>query len=202
MRGRFSLKNMEANGMERTMESQLLNELKEKGRFFDFGCRTIVNYGSVSLLVKNMPLEDEMKYGIIKDNIFALVQGVEARMDALDMKTSLLQERDIQANLLTQMQHEIYHLDSCYKELTNNVASVVSNMAVSIEVAMATLLLTEEQESVLKGHLEQGRNAVCDYFEQSAGMDEGLKGIIKQVSLTNQPPEQSQSLVSDVKKIA
>jgi len=202
MRGRFSLKNMEANGMERTMESQLLKELKDKGRFFDFGCRTIVNYGSVSLLVKNMPLEDEMKYGIIKDNIFALVQGVEARIDALDMKTSLLQERDIQANLLTQMQREIYHLDGCYKELTNKVAGVVSNMAASIEDAIATLLLTEEQELVLKGHLEQGRNAVCDYFEQSAGMDDGLKEIIKQVSLTHQPHEHSQQLVNDLKKTA
>jgi len=197
MRGRFSLKNMEANGMEKMMESQLLSELKDKGRFFDFGYRTIVNYGSVSLLVKNMPLDDEVKYGIIKDNIFALVQGVEARMNSLDMKVSLLQERDMQANLLTEMQHEIQQLDHSYKALTNNVAGVVNNMAASIEDDIATLLLTDEQELVLKSHLEQGRNAVCDYFEKSAKMDDGLKDIIERVSLAHEEP---QGLVNGLEK--
>ena len=193
---------MEANGMEKTMESQLLNELKDRGRFFDFGYRTVVNYGSVSLLVKNMPLDDEMRYGIIKDNIFALVQGVEARIKALDMKNSLLQERDIQANLLTEMQHEIYNLDQSYRKLTLNVAGVVSNMASSIEDAMEILLLTEEQENVLKNHLEYGRNAVCDHFEQSAGMDDGLKEIIERVSLAHQPQEQATGHNSGLKKTA
>ena len=105
MRSRFSLKNMEANGMEKTMESQLLSELQHKGRFFDFGYRTIVNYNSVSLLIKNMPLDDEVRYGIVKDNIFALIQGVEARIQALDAQTSLHQERDNQASLLLSLIH-------------------------------------------------------------------------------------------------
>ena len=203
MRGRFSLKNMEANGMEKTMESRLLSELKNKGRFFDFGYRTVVNYGSVSLLIKNMPMDDEMKYGVIKDNIFALVQGVEARITALDTQTCLLQERDVQTNLLTEMQHEIQQLDQSYKALTNNVAGVVNTMAASIEDAMSTLLLTEEQELVLKGHLEQGRNAVCSYFEKSAGMDDGLKDIIEKVFLarqTNKQPLKQKS--KDLKKTA
>ena len=203
MRGCFSIKNMEANGMEKTMESQLLSELKGKGRFFDFGYRTVVNYGSVSLLIKNMPLDDEIRYGIIKDNIFALVQGVEARIKALDTQTSLLQERDIQASLLTEMQYETRQLDQSYKALTNNVAGVVRNMAASIEDAIATLLLTDEQETVLINYLEQGRNAVCDYFEQSAGMDDGLKEIIERVSLAKQTSEKpQQQRVNGLKKIA
>ena len=55
MRSKYQIKNMEANGMERTMESKLLSEMKDAGRFYDFGSRTVINYGSVSLLIKNMP---------------------------------------------------------------------------------------------------------------------------------------------------
>jgi len=51
---------------------------------------------------------------------------------------------------------------------------------------MATLLLTEEQELVLKGHLEQGRNTVCDYFEKGTGIDDDLKDIIDRVFLTHE----------------
>jgi CheY-like chemotaxis protein len=202
MRGRFAVKNMEANGMEKTMESQLLSELKDKGRFFDFGYRTIVNYSSVSLLVKNMPLDDDMRYGIIKDNIFALVQGVEARIKALDTQSSLLKERQMQANLLVEMKQEIQQLDESYKALTNNVAGVVNTMATSIEDSMATLLLTDAQELVLHDHLEQGRNAVCDYFEKSAGMDDGLKEIIDKVFLAHELNDQDPQPSHGLKKTA
>lgn len=202
MRGRFAVKNMEANGMEKTMESQLLSELKGKGRFFDFGYRTVVNYSSVSLLVKNMPLDDELSYGRIKDNVFALVQGVEARIKAIDTQSSLHEERDVQANLLVEMKQEIQQLDQSYKTLTNNVAGVVNEMATSIEDSMATLLLTEEQELVLKGHLEQGRNTVCDYFEKGAGMDDGLKDIIDRVFLAHESEVQLQQSSNSLKKTA
>lgn len=202
MRSRFSLKNMEANGMEKTMESQLLSELKDKGRFFDFGYRTVVNYKSVSLLIKNMPLDDEAKYGVIKDNIFAMVQGVDARIKALDTQVCLRQEHDLQVSLLTEMQQEIQQLDQDYKELTTNVAGVVSDMATSIEGAMATLLLTEEQEVILKDHLEHGRNAVCSYFERSASLDDGLKNIIERVSLTHEKSERKGEGTGDLKKTA
>jgi hypothetical protein len=119
--------------MGKTMESQLLSELKGKGWFFDFGYRTVVNYSSVSLLVKNMPLDDELSYGRIKDNVFALVQGVEARIKTIDTQSSLYEERDVQANLLVEMKQEIQQLDQSYKTLTNNVAGVVNDMATSID---------------------------------------------------------------------
>ncbi len=205
MRGRFVIKNMEANGMERAMESQLLDELKDKGRFYDFGYRTVVNYGGTSLLIKNMPLDDEVKYGVIKDNIFALLQGVEARIEALDTQASLLQEREMQEDLLSKMQEAIYELGVDYKELTKNIANVVDHMAVSIEDSIMTLLLTEEQEGILKNHLEQGRNSVCDLFEQNATMDDGLKEIIERVSLIHQTkgqPEYEQLIMDSLQKTA
>ena len=66
---------MEANGMAKDLEAHLLDELKDVGRYYDFGKRSVMNYENVSLLVKNMPIEDERRYGAIKDNIFSLLQG-------------------------------------------------------------------------------------------------------------------------------
>lgn len=203
MRGRFCIKNMEANGMARAMESQLLGELKDKERFYDFGCRTVINYGGVSLLIKDMPIEDEVKYGMIKDNVFALLQGVEARINALDTQTSLFKEREMQEDLLVKMQCEVSELGGKYKVLSESIASVVDQMANTIESSIMTLLLTEEQEQVLKEHLEQGRNSVCDLFEENASMDEGLRAIIERVALTHESkgkPEYEQLVMAGLKK--
>jgi len=67
------------------------------------------------------------------------------------------------------------------------------------------LLLTEEQEGILKNHLEQGRNSVCDLFEQNATMDDGLKEIIERVSLIHQTkgqPEYEQLIMDSLQKTA
>jgi len=55
MRSLYGTKNMDANGMERTLESELLTQLKDAGRYYDFGKRSVCNYGCVSVLIKNMP---------------------------------------------------------------------------------------------------------------------------------------------------
>jgi len=178
MRGKHIIKNMEANGLERTMESKLLTELKDSGRFYDFGCRTVANYGSTSLLIKNMPLEDPEKYGIIRDNIFALLQGTDAKVKALDIQTSLWLEYQAQESLTQKMQEGIHQLGSQYRELTKEIAGVVSHMADSVENAMQTLLLTDEQEVILMEKLENGKNSVCDLFEKYASMDDDLKDIV------------------------
>ena len=66
MRSEHGIKNMEANGMAKAMESVLMDECKDQGRYVDFGHRSIMNYETVSLLVKNMPVDDDKKYGAIK----------------------------------------------------------------------------------------------------------------------------------------
>lgn len=77
-------KNMEAHGMAKDLESQLLLQFKDKGRYIDLGKRSIVNYDRVSLLIKNMPTNDAEECDAIKDGTLRLVQGVNARVLALE----------------------------------------------------------------------------------------------------------------------
>jgi hypothetical protein len=50
MRSLMGDKDMEAHGMAKDLESQLLTQLAANGRYIDFGNRTIVNFDRVSLL--------------------------------------------------------------------------------------------------------------------------------------------------------
>jgi CheY-like chemotaxis protein len=179
MRGRYQVKNMEANGMSLPMESRLLTEMKDAGRFYDFGSRTVINYDSISLLIKNMPLDQPEKYGIIKDNIFALLQGADARLKALDLQETVNREHLQQTQLIAGLHAGIAKLETNYLDLTNDVAAVVDQIVDSVEQVMQTLLLTEEQESVLLSQLRQGRDNVIALFQGYASMDDELKALIE-----------------------
>ncbi len=145
MRSVFGVKNMETNGMARQMESDLLNELKSVGRYFDFGHRSVVNYGRVSVLVKNMP-EDEMLYGLVKDNTFTLLQGMDARIKALDEHEQLLTEIDAVESISKRVNEAAERVGKDYHAVMLGIVDVVENMAEKITDKIPSLLLNEEQE--------------------------------------------------------
>lgn len=101
MRSTMAIKNMEPTGMAKDLVSQLLTQLKDDGRFLDLGRRTIINFERISLLIKNMPEDNPEKYNSLKDNVFALVQGLNARTKSLEDKFRLVRQKKILEKLST-----------------------------------------------------------------------------------------------------
>jgi signal transduction histidine kinase len=65
-------------------EFQFLSRLRGKGRIFDFGEHTLVNYDRISLLIRDMPLGQPDRHGRIKDNVALLLNGAEASIKAIE----------------------------------------------------------------------------------------------------------------------
>lgn len=150
MRSLMGVKNMEANGMAKDLESKLLSELKDKGRYVDFGRRSIVNYDRVSLLIKNMPMDDKEKYGAIKDNTFCLVQGINSRLVALEDRQKLIDEKESLHKLSSDVKDVIGSLKSSYQDVMRKIVNQVENASESIEVKLPSLALTEADEEFLE----------------------------------------------------
>jgi len=71
------------------VEIKLMNQANEQGRFIDFGRRTLVNYERISVLIKNMPVENEQKYGEMKDNLGFIGDAAEARATSIEVENAL-----------------------------------------------------------------------------------------------------------------
>jgi len=155
MRSEMGIKDMEANGMAKDLESQLLLQLKDKGRYVDFGKRTIVNYDRVSLLIRNMPVDDAEKYGAIKDNTFCLVQGINSRIISLEDQYKLLVEKDSLKKLSVDVKGVIGGLKDSYQDVMQNILHEVENASEQIQNRIPTLALTEENEVFLETVADQ-----------------------------------------------
>lgn len=174
MRSQFVVKNMEANGMSKSLESKLLSEMKDQGRYVDFGHRSVMNYESVSLLVKNMPIDDEMKYGAIKDNVFSLLQGIDARIKALDTLDSLALEKNLVRSLTIKMKDLMSSVDESYQVVMKDIAGVVEDMADNIEGSMQYLGMSEEQETSLHTTIEKAILQTSKVFSEGLSLDKDL----------------------------
>lgn len=181
IRSRFGEKNMEANGMAKDLESTLLSECSDKGRYVDFGKRSIMNYGRVSLLVRNMPLDDPHKYGAIKDNVFSLLQGLDARVGALDNVESLNLESQLVVRLTNRMTHIMEDIEKGYHDVMVRIADAVEDIADGIEQEIQFLGMDERQEKVIQQVLEKGILDTNRVFNEGLKMDSSLTGYLTEV---------------------
>ena len=200
MRSKGGVKNMEANGMAKEMESVLLAQCADQGRYVDFGKRSIMNYGRVSLLVKNMPVDDDKKYGAIKDNVFSLLQGADARIESLDNLVALSLESELVRRLSQQLKTVMEDVDTRYQEIMRRIADVVENMADGVDSSLQYLGMDEHQEAELQKIMEKGIDETGNVFSEGVRVDADLHVFLNMMDQVfadeHADPEKVQQLLS------
>ena len=206
LRSQFAIKNMEANGMAKSLESKLLSEMKGQGRYVDFGHRSVMNYESVSLLVKNMPIEDEKKYGAIKDNVFSLLQGTDARIQALDTLENLALEKNLVRGLTIKMKDLMSSVDESYQGVMKDIAGVVEDMADSIEASMQYLGMDEVQEKSLQTTIENSISNTNKIFSDGLRLDKDLHQFLVHIDTLFKTdkinPTQLKKIIESLEKLS
>lgn len=183
IRSEFEIKNLEETGLAKDLEARLLWELKDAGRYVDFGRRCVMNYGKVSLLVKKMP-GDPRRFGAIKDNVFSLLQGADARVTAIDNARLLEMERDVMRGMAQNIQKVMTQVDVRYQEVMARCAALVEDIAMRVEQSMLFLDLTEAQEETFTEIMQTGVDAVNRLFAEGIRIDERFRKLIDHLNNT------------------
>ncbi len=186
MRSVMGDKNMEAHGMAKDLEAHLLTQMTESGRYVDFGKRTICNYDKVSLLIKNMPVDEPEKYGMTKDNTFCLVQGLNARIHALEDKYRIQEERDALTKLSEDVNSVMHSLNESYQEVMRDIVNQVELTSNIIQDRIPSLALTEHDESFLESHLISCVKETNRIFNEGLVVDEVFEKLEAAVAKTLQ----------------
>jgi len=184
MRSIMGDKNMEAHGMAKDLEAQLLSQMADSDRFVDFGKRTIVNFDKVSLLVKNMPVEDMEKYGHIKDNTFSLVQGVNARIHALEDQHRIHEEKDSLRKLSQDVNTVMHSLQDSYQDVMRDILTAVEQTAALIQDRVPHLALMESDEEFLEEVTNHCLRETNRIFNEGLVVDEVFQKLEVAVSKT------------------
>jgi len=87
--------------------SRLLKQLQSVGRFIDLEDRTITNFDSISVMARNMPEPGSEAHGRMKDQLFTLVEGAEARVKAISNERVAQMADQAKASFLSTMSHEL-----------------------------------------------------------------------------------------------
>jgi DNA-binding response OmpR family regulator len=169
--------NRATRGKLTPLEEDLLDRAANmQGRFLEKGSRYIVNFESISVIIKNMP-EDEVLKGDLRDNLMMILEDTDALSHKLgnaskDSSNSV----DIKA-LRDQILDATSTLDMLSKQYQSNKSTIVNlieDMNVEFEQAFFKLGLLEQQEDELTNIVA----SKTEQFNQSMTQSEEMKQAI------------------------
>ncbi|QYZ64597.1 MAG: histidine kinase [Gammaproteobacteria bacterium (ex Lamellibrachia satsuma)] len=145
------------------LEKELIEMADKDMRFFDFGANTIINYPTLSLLVKNMPLDDPERYGQIKDLMPVMLSAANAKNSTISVEMALLgQSRDL-LSAFGQIRAKLYYLARGMLDKQEESGGLLREMAEHINYDLLSMGLEEDQEDYLLARID---TAIDDAMER------------------------------------
>jgi len=108
-----------------------------RGRVYKFNQRYMFNDSHISILVTNMPIDNEALSGRLNDLLATVVEAAESAIVSLS-------RFDVLKQLLKTTQSKVSLVSSTYSEHKNKTTSLMDNMIGSMEFVLEGLGLTEE----------------------------------------------------------
>ena len=143
----------QTEGEPSPLEKELIELIAAKERIFSFDNRSQFNFGKINLLIKNMPLEDENKYGRYKDLIPFLLDSSNARLKSIDDSKTLADHARLKT-VISEV-HDLLNHEKAYI-LEGQTAShdMLDDMVRALEARIPFMGLDDDQENCLINIIE------------------------------------------------
>lgn len=134
-----------------SLEAKVLDKAKNMhDRIAHIGVRTIVKSDQIALLIKNMPVDDESRYGRIKDHLAVLVCICDGPILALQAKMDMASQRNkVLSKVIVVTEEKLKIFNEKIIQHDEEVREIMSNMLVELESKLFSLGLDEDQEATL-----------------------------------------------------
>ncbi|OUS28878.1 hypothetical protein A9Q99_10900 [Gammaproteobacteria bacterium 45_16_T64] len=166
-------------GVIHPLEQRIIDLFRKEKRMMDFNNRSLINYENVSILIKNMPLGDDNRYGQLKDVLATLAQASEPVIQNLYFRKQINAQR-LKLLTMTEMVEESLkrvadlHKDNKYESFR----SVDGILQDAVEL-FHRLNMTESCEHSIIVFFTDRLKTIEERCKQSDELDEELALILR-----------------------
>lgn len=139
------------------IETQIFENFSHGDRLISFSNRMMVNGSFASIIVKNMPIDNDTENGRLRDILATLIDGIDAKL--LDLQRLILL-RQTSSELALSSQR----LTKVMKDHEKYISSAMNHVISEINSSFHVLELTEKQENFFTDLAEQVLNSMEESF--------------------------------------
>ena len=191
IRDRDEVIHKSSDGAINQLERTVVKKIYKEDSIVDLGARSVFNFESVSVLVKNMPVDDRVKYDSVKNNIALITEALEIRVrhtiqsqameHAMSKTGNNHVERQDTSRRLAELlnQHQQASLD-----LVPQYVKILSDLAYDMEGSFSSLGLTEEQEHCLMQLVDEAINKAHSLQSASDNFAKHLSALLADLKIS------------------
>ena len=172
------------NDTVQPLEQSIIDRFREEQRIMDFNNRTLINYPEVSLLIKNMPVNDDNRYGQLKDVLATLAQASEPMVLSLFLKKQMDSQRLKLLNMAGMTQASLDRLVGLHKQNKFEYVKSQESFAEDAKDLFHYLELSEHQENAITDLFLKNHKECVIRHEKNDEVDEELTLIIRALKET------------------
>lgn len=189
--------NQASNGALTPLEIDLLTRAEGmQGRFLERGTRYIVNFESVSVIIKNMPVDDEMALGQLRDNLMMILEDTNSlnqKLSANGAVTSFDAESrnedtgntsilDDHKEAFNDMVASLVMACDLHEKIESTTINIIEDMAIEFEQNFFKLDLLDHQEQALTELVEKQASAFSNNLSHFTELKYILSSVHKQLN--------------------
>lgn len=164
--------NRSSSGYVKPLEEELMNLSVDASRIVSAFNKCIFNESHLTLLIKNMPLEDEERCGRLRDHLALAVKGMESRMGTMRLEETQRRQREQKVGRsFNKLKAQIDALDHSFKQLGEEVAATMDTLILDIEQAILGMGLEDSEERRLHTILRSGKARMEEVQDMSDDLD-------------------------------
>ncbi|PKO39231.1 MAG: hypothetical protein CVU33_05705 [Betaproteobacteria bacterium HGW-Betaproteobacteria-6] len=170
------LLSLSQNGRDVPLEVSVLNHVRDSGRIFQFKTRCVFNYGRVTLMVNNMPVDDAERCGRIRDNGALLAEGADARLKAIEAEMLAARRRAGIELALPRLYSTLDGVQNNYRRNCFELTQVMIDFQETLSKAFIHLGLMDQQEELLS-------NMANEFMLRVVGTQDASLEIVGQLEM-------------------
>lgn len=164
-----------------SIEAKVLEEVsKTTERMVSIGIRTIIRNDHVTLLIKDMPLDDENRCGRLKDHLAVLMDIANGHLVTLEAQSAVTQQRkDFIKRIITIAEKQTKQTSQKMHAHQEKSQSIMTGMVNTLESMLFGLGLDDDQERKLMELADKTSIQLQESSRSTSDLDADLGVIVE-----------------------
>ncbi len=170
-----------SDDIDRPMERQILESLRGQDRVVSFGTRLAFNSDHATLLVRNLPRDDE---GIARSRalLAILTESMESRMREMESDSRLDDRRQMLAKMLAATREGIARIDAEHQDRKARTHEILATLGDEIKRSLLEMDLPKTRQTALLKIIEHSRRQAESVYENGVGIDDDFQAIVDELA--------------------
>ena len=152
------------DGILPKLELESVIASRSRGRMYHWKQMTFLNYDLFSVLIRNMPIENEERYGILKDQICLLFNGMDTRLSTIVLAASEAEKQKRLKTISQVLASLALEIEQSSVAFSEQFERIIMDMETNLKAEMAQFNLLESEEQSLMVKIDDSLQAATVLF--------------------------------------